>query len=65
MHARQDHTAPLSNLALIEARVSDLRRTVVLEDSYHVVTVDREKERVAAEVSRFVDEALGGAGSRG
>jgi esterase/lipase len=63
IHARQDHTAPLSNPTLIEAEVSDLR-TVVLEDSYHVVTVDREKERVAAEVSRFVDEALGRAGSR-
>jgi carboxylesterase len=63
MHARQDHTAPLSNLALIEAGVLDLRRTVVFEDSYHVLTVDREKERVAAEVRRFIDETLGRAGT--
>jgi carboxylesterase len=58
IHARQDHTAPLSNLDLLKAGIADLRRTVILEDSYHVVTVDRDKERVVSEVSRFVGETL-------
>lgn len=59
IHARQDHTAPLSNLDLLRATIGDLRRTLILEDSYHVITVDRERERVAVEVSRFIDDVLG------
>ena len=59
IHARQDHTAPLSNLELLRAAVGDLRRAIILEDSYHVITVDRERERVASEVNGFIVEALG------
>jgi carboxylesterase len=58
IHSRQDHTAPLSNVELLKAALGDLRRTVILEDSYHVITVDREKEHVASEVNRFVGEML-------
>lgn len=57
IHARQDHTAPLSNLDLLKARIDDLR-SVVLENSYHVVTVDREKDYVAAEVCRFIGDTF-------
>jgi esterase/lipase len=32
------------------------RREVVLEDSYHVITVDNEKQQVAAEVRTFVEQ---------
>lgn len=60
IHARQDHTAPLSNLDFLRAALGDLKRTVILEDSYHVITVDREKERVASEVNRFIGEDVAG-----
>jgi esterase/lipase len=34
---------------------------VILEESFHVITVDSEKERVAAEVAAFIGElGLGG-----
>jgi carboxylesterase len=59
IHARHDHTAPLANLEVLKAALGDLRRAVILEDSYHVITVDREKERVASEVNGFIVEALG------
>jgi carboxylesterase len=65
IHARQDHTAPLSNLDLLKAAIGELRRTVVLEESYHVITVDRERERVAAEVSRFLGDTLGSSRGEG
>jgi esterase/lipase len=31
------------------------KRAVILEDSFHVITVDSEKERVASEVIDFVN----------
>jgi carboxylesterase len=59
IHARQDHTAPLANLSLLR-RLPNLREAIVLEQSYHVISVDREKERVADAVVRFANE-IGGA----
>jgi len=59
IHARQDHTAPLSNLDLLETTIGDLRRALILEESYHVITVDRERELVEAEVTRFIEDVLG------
>jgi carboxylesterase len=57
MHARLDHTAPLDAAELMFAALGASRkRMVVLEDSFHVVTVDRERAVVGAEVRRFVDE---------
>jgi esterase/lipase len=34
------------------------KRLVILEDCYHIVTMDREKERVARECINFLREAL-------
>ena len=56
VHATQDHTAPIAAARLLFDRLgSTEKRLVVLDDSYHVVTVDRERERVLAEVTAFVD----------
>jgi carboxylesterase len=57
IHARQDHTAPLENLRLLR-RLPGLHKVVVLEESYHVITVDREKQRVAEEVVGFLDHLV-------
>jgi carboxylesterase len=53
IHGSQDHTAPMSNLAVLR-QLPNLRGTVVLPASYHVITVDVEKDRVADETLRFI-----------
>jgi carboxylesterase len=59
IHSKQDHTIPFSTLAWLMNRLGcDDRRAVELEDSYHVITVDYDKERIAAEVIRFIDDLL-------
>ena len=58
IHSRQDHTCPPSNVALLERSLRGRIRSVFLEDSFHVITIDVDKERVASEVTAF----LGGIG---
>ncbi len=56
VHARHDHTCPIAAARALYARLGSRdKRLVVLEQSFHVVTVDREGARVAAEVVRLVD----------
>jgi carboxylesterase len=52
VHARRDHTAPVASAIRIAARAG-ARRTRILDDSFHLVTVDVERDAVAAEVSTF------------
>jgi esterase/lipase len=40
------------------------KRAVILEESFHVITVDSEKDRVASEVVDFVSALSAGAISR-
>jgi len=54
IHALHDHTTPFENLALLRSALPNLRDTVVLEKSFHVASVDVEKERVATAVGDFV-----------
>jgi carboxylesterase len=54
----QDHTVALENLAVLRRELPNLRGTVILPASCHVVTVDLEKERVAEEIIRFVDQVV-------
>ncbi|MDP3937041.1 MAG: alpha/beta fold hydrolase [Deltaproteobacteria bacterium] len=60
MVAAEDHVIELSGARRLyaEAPATD-KRFVVLEDSYHVITVDREAERVRREVVEFVREIAG------
>ncbi|HEY2664384.1 MAG TPA: alpha/beta fold hydrolase [Candidatus Binataceae bacterium] len=59
IHSKQDHTIPFSTLAWLMNRLGcDDKRAVELEDSYHVITVDYDKERIAAEVIRFIEQVL-------
>ncbi len=54
VHARHDHTAPVASAARIVDRVASSRiRSRILPDSYHLVTIDVERDIVAAEVSAF------------
>jgi carboxylesterase len=56
IHSRQDHACPLANVSLLERTLRGHRRSVILEESYHVISVDVERERVAEEVVSFVEE---------
>jgi len=53
IHSSQDHTCPLENVAILQKELPGPVRTLILRDSYHVISADRERERVADEVLRF------------
>ncbi len=56
IHSRRDHTCPMRrNVDFVLGHLgSAQKRAVILEESFHVVTVDSERERVASEVIDFV-----------
>jgi carboxylesterase len=58
IYSRQDHTCPMQRNRSFVARHlgSAERREVVLEESYHLITVDNEKQQVATEVRTFVEQ---------
>jgi carboxylesterase len=60
IHSHQDHTAPVENVAVLQRELPNLRAAVVLPESYHVLTVDLEKERVADEITAFIEAVVGG-----
>jgi len=57
MHARRDHTCPMrKNVDFVMKHLGSVeKRAIELDDSYHVITVDSEKERVVDEVGEFVE----------
>lgn len=61
IHSRQDHTCPLSNVALLEHALRGSVTSVLLDDSYHVISIDVDKQRVATEVAAFVERTVGAA----
>lgn len=55
VHAVNDHTCPLAGTERLFARLgSTPKRMVVLERSFHVVTVDCERDRVLTEIDAFL-----------
>src|SRR5580704_2507755 len=57
IHARRDHTCPMrKNVAYVMKHLGSVeKRAVELEDSYHVITVDSDKELIIDEVATFVE----------
>jgi len=57
MHARQDHRVPYGCMEAIREGIGEGApvETLTFEDSYHVITVDQEKERVFAETLRHIE----------
>jgi carboxylesterase len=55
IHSRRDHTCPYEKNVrfLMNNLGSPQKRAVALEESFHVITVDSEKDRVAAETIAF------------
>jgi carboxylesterase len=58
IHSRRDHTCPMRrNVSFVMKHLGSAeKRCVILEESYHVITVDTEKEQVAAEVLNFAKQ---------
>jgi len=58
IHGRHDHTCPFpKNIDFLMSRLGSAnKRAIVLEESFHVITVDSEKERVAQEAADFVGQ---------
>jgi len=56
IHSRRDHTCPCTtNVDFLMNRLGSVqKRAVILEESFHVITVDSEKELVAQETVEFV-----------
>jgi carboxylesterase len=54
IHPREDDMASLSNAQEIAAGISGLADMVVLNDSYHLVTLDRQRRVVQTRVTDFV-----------
>lgn len=60
VHAEQDHTAPFDSAVRITRRVASLdQRLVRLTGSYHLISLDIEREQVADEVASFFERRLG------
>ena len=54
MHSRHDHTAPYGSMGLMASLVSSpICEMVTLENSYHIITIDNERELVAKKVTDF------------
>ena len=64
VHAREDELTSLRSANFLVEKIGGTRaRMVVLEDSYHMVCVDNDREIVAKNVLEFLGAALMGAGS--
>src|SRR5262250_1985461 len=54
IHSREDDSHSLRSVDFMERHLgSTVKEKLILDNSYHVVTVDYQKEKVAAEVIRF------------
>ncbi len=58
IHGRHDHTAPVENLELLR-ELPNLRDTIVLPNSFHVISVDLERVQVAQAVADFAARIAG------
>ncbi len=56
LRSLQDHVVPASSSALILSRISSLDVTeILLEDSYHVATIDNDAQRIFDESAKFIE----------
>jgi carboxylesterase len=55
VHPREDDISDLSNAIYLQRRLGGLTECVVLDDSYHIVTVDRQRDIVIDRAATFVE----------
>ena len=57
VHAKEDDMTSLKNAQYIYKHIASSDKTlIVLEDSYHMVTIDKERKKVAVEVVKFLNK---------
>jgi carboxylesterase len=54
VHPREDDRASLGNMKYLQSQLSGMVETVVLDDSYHVITLDRQRHVVLEKTLDFV-----------
>ena len=58
-HSLQDHTIPFQNVAYLLRRVkSQYIEKMILHESYHVLTVDHDRERLFARIHDFIRKVI-------
>lgn len=56
LHAREDDMTSLKNAEYLYEKIGSTDKTLtILEDSYHMIVIDKEKDRVAGEVIKFLN----------
>jgi carboxylesterase len=55
VHPRDDDMASLKNAQYLQANLGGLVDTLILDDSYHIVTLDQQRHIVAERTHRFVN----------
>lgn len=55
VHPREDDISDLSNAICLQRRLGGLAECVVLDDCYHIVTVDRQRDIVIDRAAHFVE----------
>ena len=58
MHPREDDRASLHNLEYLQTNLRGPTETVVLDDSYHVITLDRQRQLVVDRTLEFISHVL-------
>lgn len=58
MHSREDDHAHLNNATYLQGALGGTVDTVVLEDSYHMVTLDKERHVVVERTQAFVERIV-------
>jgi carboxylesterase len=56
IHAKEDDMTSLRNAQYLYGHIGSPKKSlIVLDDSYHMITIDREKDKVAQEAVRFLN----------
>ncbi len=59
IQAREDDMTSVKNAQFVYDRISSLKKEIVLlEDSYHIVTADQERAKVAQKMNEFFGQAM-------
>ena len=58
IHSKQDDYADLNNATYLQGKLPGSVDLVVLEDSYHMVTLDKERQTVVERTRAFVDRVV-------
>lgn len=62
IHPREDDRASIGNAAILQRELAGIVHTVVLNDSYHVITIDRQRDLVNEVLVDFVSKTASSAG---